>query len=107
MTQKAKLKWHCRRGMRELDLLLEGFLVNRYEALSAADRAGFERLLDCRNEDLMTWLIDGGFSARRATGGNCGSDTSSILELTRAHRFLPAKNQNRQYAMVSIVVADA
>jgi len=60
MIQKAKLKWHCRRGMRELDLLLEGFLVNRYEALSAADRAGFERLLDCRNEDLMTWLIDGG-----------------------------------------------
>ncbi|WP_089728621.1 FAD assembly factor SdhE [Candidatus Thiosymbion oneisti] len=59
MTHKAKLKWHCRRGMRELDLLLEGFLVDRYEALSAADRASLERLLDCRNEDLMAWLING------------------------------------------------
>jgi len=59
MTHHAKLKWHCRRGMRELDLLLEGFLVDRYEALSAVDQAGFERLLDCPNEDLMAWLIDG------------------------------------------------
>ena len=60
MTHHAKLKWHCRRGMRELDLLLEGFLVDRYHTLSAADQAVFERLLDCRNEDLMAWLIDGG-----------------------------------------------
>jgi len=59
MTQKAKLKWHCRRGMRELDLLLEGFLMNRDEALSTADHAIFERLLDCRNEDLVAWLING------------------------------------------------
>jgi len=46
--------------MRELDLLLEGFLTDRYETLSATDRTSFERLLDCRNEDLMAWLINGG-----------------------------------------------
>ncbi len=60
MTQLAKLKWHCRRGMRELDLLLEGFLEQRFQTLSPADRDGFERLLDCRNEDLMDWLMEGG-----------------------------------------------
>lgn len=60
MTQKAKLKWHCRRGMRELDLLLDEFLESRYESLSRAERDDFERLLDCRNEDLMDWLVDGG-----------------------------------------------
>jgi len=59
MTKKAKLKWHCRRGMRELDLLLEGFLEDHYEALGQADRDSFERLLDCRNEDLMDWIVDG------------------------------------------------
>jgi len=57
MTHRAKLKWHCQRGMRELDLILEWFLVDRYEALSALDQAGFERLLDCPNEDLIAWLI--------------------------------------------------
>ncbi len=59
MTQKARLKWQCRRGMRELDLLLEGFLEDNYEALDAAGHESFERLLDCRNEDLMNWLIEG------------------------------------------------
>jgi len=45
--------------MRELDLLLEVFLTDRYEALFVTDRVGFERLLDCHNEDLMAWLING------------------------------------------------
>jgi len=69
MTHYAKLKWHCRRGMRELDLLLEGFLVNQYEALSAADRASFERLLDCCNEDLMAWFINGDSSQDEQLAG--------------------------------------
>jgi len=60
MTRKAKLKWHCRRGMRELDLLLDEFLESRYQALSAIERESFERLLSCRNEDLMEWLMEGG-----------------------------------------------
>jgi succinate dehydrogenase flavin-adding protein (antitoxin of CptAB toxin-antitoxin module) len=45
--------------MRELDLLLEEFLEKRYEMISAADREGFERLLECRNEDLIDWLMEG------------------------------------------------
>ena len=59
MTRKAKLKWHCRRGMRELDLLLDRFLESGYDALSPVDRDSFERLLDCRNEELMDWLMEG------------------------------------------------
>lgn len=46
--------------MRELDLLLEGFLEYRYQALSSIDRDSFARLLDCPNEDLMDWLMEGG-----------------------------------------------
>ncbi len=60
MTEQARLKWQCRRGMRELDLLLEAFLEHRYERLSPAFRKGFARLLDCPNEDLVAWLIEGG-----------------------------------------------
>lgn len=59
MTQQAKLKWHCRRGMRELDLLLEEFLEYRFQALSSTDQEAFVRLLDCPNQDLMNWLIEG------------------------------------------------
>ncbi len=60
MSQQARLKWQCRRGMRELDLLLEGFLEQRYQTLSPTDRESFVRLLDCPNEDLMAWLMEGG-----------------------------------------------
>ncbi len=60
MTERARLKWQCRRGMRELDLLLETFLEQRYEILSPASRIVFARLLDCHNEDLVAWLIEGG-----------------------------------------------
>jgi len=59
MTQKARLMWHCRRGMRELDLLLEAFLAERFDALPPAEREAFARLLDCPNEDLMDWLMEG------------------------------------------------
>jgi antitoxin CptB len=46
--------------MRELDLLLEAFLEHRYQTLSPVDRDSFARLLDCPNEDLMDWLMEGG-----------------------------------------------
>jgi len=59
MTQQARLKWQCRRGMRELDLLLEVFLERRYQTLSPVARDSFERLLDRPNEDLVAWLIEG------------------------------------------------
>ena len=49
MNQKARLKWQCRRGMRELDLLLEEFLEHRYQSLSQPDRDAFARLLECPN----------------------------------------------------------
>ena len=58
-SQQARLKWQCRRGLRELDLLLEFFLEQRYQTLSAADQDSFQRLLDCPNEDLMAWLMEG------------------------------------------------
>lgn len=59
MTQQAKLKWHCRRGMRELDLLLEEFLEYRFQTLPPTEQDAFVRLLDCRNQDLMAWLMEG------------------------------------------------
>lgn len=59
MSREAKLKWRCRRGMRELDILLEGFLEEQFFALSPAERDAFELLLDCGNQELMAWFIDG------------------------------------------------
>jgi antitoxin CptB len=57
MSRRAKLAWHCRRGMRELDVLLERYMEHHYDQLDETGQALFERLLDFRNEDLMNWLL--------------------------------------------------
>ncbi|MBT8421060.1 MAG: succinate dehydrogenase assembly factor 2 [Gammaproteobacteria bacterium] len=59
MSKYAKLKWHCRRGMRELDLLLERFLESRYESLTDADKALFSRFLEEPNGRIVDWLLEG------------------------------------------------
>ncbi len=51
-----RLRWLCRRGMKELDLLLEAFV--RREAAALADGAwpDFEALLACEDDRLWDWL---------------------------------------------------
>ncbi len=57
MSRAARLRWRCRRGRRELDLLLQRYLSDRYEHADAGEREGFEALLersDPELEDLLT-----------------------------------------------------
>lgn len=56
-AQQARLAWRCRRGMLELDLLLAGFLERGYAELSAADRSGFDELLNCEDAVLLEYLL--------------------------------------------------
>ncbi len=55
--EKARLRWQCRRGMRELDLLLEDFLATRYETLGEAQRRLFRELLACPDQLLLEYLM--------------------------------------------------
>jgi antitoxin CptB len=55
-TEYARLRWRCRRGMLELDLLLDRFLTARYHDLDTAERAAFSRLLDLPDPELLTCL---------------------------------------------------
>jgi antitoxin CptB len=52
----GRLRWRCRRGMKELDVLLGRFFDARYRDLDAAGRAAFERLLDADDPSLYRWL---------------------------------------------------
>ena len=54
---KARLKWLCRRGMKELDVLLERYLQNRYDAATAQERQAFVRLLDREDPELWAWVL--------------------------------------------------
>ncbi|HHM05186.1 MAG TPA: succinate dehydrogenase assembly factor 2 [Gammaproteobacteria bacterium] len=52
-----RLAWQCRRGMLELDLLLQGFLERGYSRLDAASQAQFEALLAYPDPVLLEYLM--------------------------------------------------
>ena len=54
---KARLKWACRRGMLELDVLFMPFVDKGYDELSEADKLTFERLLTCQDPELFAWFM--------------------------------------------------
>lgn len=53
----ARLKWACRRGMLELDVLLEPFVEQHYLSLDQEQKAQFERLLTCDDPDMFAWFM--------------------------------------------------
>lgn len=61
MSDLNRLRWKCRRGMLELDLLLQQFLERDYAALDAPGRQAFEALLESGDEEL--WAIINGEAA--------------------------------------------
>lgn len=58
-TQKrfARLKWACRRGMLELDVLFMPFVEEAFDNLSDEQKLTFERLLTCDDPDLFAWFM--------------------------------------------------
>lgn len=57
-AEDNRLRWSCRRGMRELDLWLLDFLDHRYWALTLKEQAIFSQLLEFPDQTLFEWLLD-------------------------------------------------
>ena len=56
-AEQRRLAWQCRRGMRELDELLNGFLASGYAGLDTAGRTAFRGLLDYPDAVLLELLM--------------------------------------------------
>jgi antitoxin CptB len=54
----SKLRWRCRRGMRELDEAMLAYLENHYEHASIDERAMFEQLQELQDPELYS-LVSG------------------------------------------------
>ncbi len=52
-----RMRWAARRGMLELDLVLEPFVVHRYAQLEASDRQLFAELMRSEDQDLFSWFL--------------------------------------------------
>ncbi|NDV92171.1 succinate dehydrogenase assembly factor 2 family protein [Alteromonas sp. 345S023] len=53
----SRLKWACRRGMLELDVLLLPFVEEAFADLPYEKQETFERLLTCDDPDLFAWIM--------------------------------------------------
>lgn len=52
-----RLRWACRRGMLELDVLLSNFLNEAYSHLETKDKQLFCDLLQSPDPELFAWLM--------------------------------------------------
>jgi antitoxin CptB len=57
-VEPAKLRWLLRRGMKELDVIVERYHQRRYPSASESERAAFVRLLsEVEDPDIYAWSM--------------------------------------------------
>jgi antitoxin CptB len=81
VSELGRLRWRCRRGMKELDELLLAYLPH-YPDAPATERAAFESLLELPDPDLYQLML--------AT--TAASDPSLEPLLERLRRGLPHRS---------------
>ena len=56
-ADEGRLRWRCRRGMKELDILLTRYLEERYGAASGEEKDAFALLLDAQDPQLYAYCL--------------------------------------------------
>ena len=79
----SKLKWRCRRGLLENDLLIERFFRHHEETITTRQAEGLNALMDLADNDLLDLLL-----GRRQPQG--GVDTPEVREVLAQMRAAPA-----------------
>jgi antitoxin CptB len=56
MSDRSRLLWRCRRGIQEMDILLQRFIVQYYDQLSPEEIHILDGLLDQADPDILSWI---------------------------------------------------
>ena len=56
-AELRRLRWRCRRGMRELDQLFGRYLEREWTQASEVERGLFLRLVECEDDKLWRWFM--------------------------------------------------
>jgi antitoxin CptB len=60
MSEADRIRWRCRRGMLELDLVLNSFLEKHLETLDARKVGALKKLLDRPDPELLELVMGHG-----------------------------------------------
>ena len=61
-AESRRLAWRCRRGLLELDIVLQRFVAQYYEGLSVAELSAFDAMLALPDNDF--WALVSGENAQ-------------------------------------------
>ena len=53
----SRMRWHCRRGMRELDVLLTRYFEEVYPSATLQQQQAFADILDLQDPLIMAYVI--------------------------------------------------
>jgi antitoxin CptB len=53
----GRLRWACRRGIRELDVLLTRYVDEKFRAAPAEEQEAFRRLLEAQNPVIYAYCL--------------------------------------------------
>ena len=56
-AELGKLRWRCRRGMKELDVLLSRYVDERFCSASTAEQEAFKLLLETQDPVLYDYCL--------------------------------------------------
>ena len=56
MKELERVRWRCRRGLLELDIVLERFVERYYARLDDGQRVAFDALLDAPDSELWDMI---------------------------------------------------
>ena len=81
----SRLKWRCRRGLLENDLIIERFFRHHEETITTRQAAGLEALMDLSDNDLLDLLL-----ARREPQGEVDRpEVREVLAMMRTPAAQP------------------
>ena len=56
-AESRRLAWRCRRGLLELDIVLQRFVAQYYESLSVSELSAFDAMLALPDNDFWDLLV--------------------------------------------------
>lgn len=78
-SEETDYSWQCRRGMLELDLLLNNFINKAVDQLNQQEKKSFEQLLSYPDQTLLDLLL--------ANTVSSDDEISEIVQKIRSTRF--------------------
>ena len=81
MKEVERMRWRCRRGLLELDIVLGRFVDLHYDGLDEARRAAFDVLLEV--PDALLWDMITGRESPQQQDPERQRDVDAVLALLR------------------------